>query len=74
MRARRAILTNATVAVLTLLTLAPLIYMVIVSFMPRGESGTLPIPLWPSRWSLENYHELLVRRRCVAAESKRNNG
>ncbi|RZM32611.1 MAG: carbohydrate ABC transporter permease, partial [Sphingomonas sp.] len=36
--------------------------MVIVSFMPRGESSILPTPLWPSHWSLENYHELLVRR------------
>jgi len=50
------------VVLLTALTIAPLLYMVIVSFMPRGESSNLPTPLWPSRWSLENYHELLVRR------------
>ncbi|MES3054095.1 carbohydrate ABC transporter permease [Sphingomonas faeni] len=58
----RAILANAAVALLTTLTIAPLLYMVIVSFMPRGESSNLPTPLWPSRLSLENYHELLVRR------------
>ncbi len=58
----RAIIANAAVVLLTALTIAPLVYMVIVSFMPRGESGILPTPLWPSRWSLENYHELLVRR------------
>ncbi|MFS0772687.1 carbohydrate ABC transporter permease [Sphingomonas sp. 1P08PE] len=58
----RAILANAAVALLTALTIAPLAYMLIVSFMPRGESGTLPTPLWPSRWSGENYYELLVRR------------
>ena len=58
----RAILTNIAVALLTALTIAPLVYMVIVSFMPRGESSNLPTPLWPSHWSLENYHELLVRR------------
>ena len=58
----RAILTNTAVALLTALTIAPLVYMVIVSFMPRGESSNLPTPLWPSHWSLENYHELLVRR------------
>ena len=58
----RALLTNAAAALLTALTVAPLVYMVIVSFMPRGESSTLPTPLWPSRWSLENYYELLVRR------------
>jgi multiple sugar transport system permease protein len=58
----RAFLANAAVVLLTALTIAPLLYMVIVSFMPRGESSNLPTPLWPSRWSLENYHELLVRR------------
>ncbi|WP_230769994.1 carbohydrate ABC transporter permease [Sphingomonas sp. Leaf4] len=59
----RTTLMTTLVAALTLLTVAPLLYMLIVSFMPRGESTMLPIPLWPSRWSLENYHELLVRRR-----------
>lgn len=59
----RAVAANLAVALLTLLTVAPLVYMVIVSFMPRGESGTLPTPLWPSRWSIENYYELLVRRK-----------
>jgi ABC-type glycerol-3-phosphate transport system permease component len=58
----RAILANTAVVLLTALTIAPLLYMVIVSFMPRGESGILPTPLWPSHWSLENDHELLVRR------------
>lgn len=63
----RSVVTNAAVIALVALTVAPLGYMVIVSFMPRGESGTLPIPLWPSRWSLENYHELLVRRQIDGA-------
>jgi ABC-type glycerol-3-phosphate transport system permease component len=58
----RAILANTAVVLLTALTIAPLLYMVIVSFMPRGESSNLPTPLWPSHWSMENYHELLVRR------------
>ncbi|TCP98307.1 carbohydrate ABC transporter membrane protein 2 (CUT1 family) [Sphingomonas sp. PP-F2F-A104-K0414] len=58
----RAVLANVAVATLTALTIAPLLYMVIVSFMPRGQSSNLPTPLWPSHWSLENYHELLVRR------------
>lgn len=58
----RTVLANMAVVLLTGLTIAPLVYMVIVSFMPRGESSNLPTPLWPSRWSLENYHELLVRR------------
>ncbi|MDP1026933.1 carbohydrate ABC transporter permease [Sphingomonas sp. KR1UV-12] len=62
-RARiRAILANAAVAAVTLLTLLPLAWMVTVSFMPRGEANHFPPPFWPSRWSWENYHELLVRR------------
>lgn len=58
----RSIVTTTGAALLTAVTVAPLAYMVIVSFMPRGESSTLPTPLWPSRWSGENYYELLVRR------------
>ncbi len=58
----RTVFANTAVVALTALTIAPLVYMVIVSFMPRGESSNLPTPLWPTHWSLENYHELLVRR------------
>ena len=58
----QAVVTNAAVAMLTLVTITPLVWMVTVSFMPRGESNAFPPPFWPSRWSLENYHELLVRR------------
>lgn len=61
-RRLRTIVSTGAVAVLTALTIAPLAYMVVVSFMPRGESTTLPTPLWPSHWSGENYYELLVRR------------
>ncbi len=61
-RRTRALVANGAVAVLTALTVAPLFYMVAVSFMPRGQSSTLPTPLWPSRWTWENYHELLARR------------
>lgn len=58
----RAIAANAAVATLTAVTVTPLVWMAIVSFMPRGASGRLPMPLWPERWTLENYHELLARR------------
>jgi multiple sugar transport system permease protein len=53
---------TALAAALTLVTVAPLLWMVTVSFMPRGESSRFPPPLWPSRWTWENYHELLARR------------
>jgi multiple sugar transport system permease protein len=58
----RAILVNGAVALLTAATLLPLVWMVTVSFMPRGEASRFPPPFWPSRWSGENYYELLVRR------------
>ena len=61
-RTRRAVIANTLVAVLTMVTLLPLVWMVTVSFMPRGESAQFPPPFWPSRWSWENYYELLVRR------------
>ncbi len=61
-RTVRTIVANAAVALLTAVTLLPLFWMVTVSFMPRGESNRFPPPFWPSRWSWENYYELLVRR------------
>ena len=66
-RRRRAIIANAAVALLTGVTLLPLVWMVTVSFMPRGESNHFPPPFWPSRWSWENYYELLFRRQIEGA-------
>jgi multiple sugar transport system permease protein len=59
---RRAILANAAVALLAAVTLVPIVWMVTVSFMPRGDSSQFPPPFWPRRWSWENYYELLVNR------------
>nr|WP_239024645.1 carbohydrate ABC transporter permease [Sphingomonas corticis] len=53
---------NAVAVLLTVATVAPLLWMVLVSFMPRGASSAFPPPLWPVRWTWENYHELLARR------------
>ncbi|WP_232473857.1 carbohydrate ABC transporter permease [Sphingomonas sp. MA1305] len=61
-RRARAVLMNAAVALVTLVTILPLIWMVLVSFMPRGASSAYPPPLWPSRWTWDNYYELLARR------------
>jgi len=58
----RSLVANTAVAVLTAVTLVPLVWMVTVSFMPRGASSHFPPPFWPERWSWENYYELLVRR------------
>ena len=61
-RRLRAIALNLAVAGLTLLVSLPLVWMVTVSFMPRGDSSNFPPPFWPRRWTWENYHELLARR------------
>lgn len=57
----RAVVTNAAVALLTAAVLAPLVWMVSVSFMPHYESSQMPPRFWPSRWTLMNYRELLTR-------------
>ncbi|WP_315764391.1 carbohydrate ABC transporter permease [Sphingomonas sp. Y38-1Y] len=61
-RTIRAVAVNGAAAALTGVVLLPLVWMVTVSFMPRGASSHAPPPFWPERWSWENYYELLVRR------------
>lgn len=61
-RTLRAIVSNGLVLLLTAVTLVPLVWMVTVSFMPRGASSRSPPPFWPTTWSWENYYELLVQR------------
>lgn len=58
----RTVVLTAAAAALTLVTVLPLVWMVTVSFMPRGASSAFPPPFWPVRWTWENYHELLARR------------
>lgn len=45
-------------ALVALLTIAPLVWMVSVSFMARGEAAQFPPPLLPSDPSFENYRAL----------------
>ncbi len=47
-------------ATVALVTLAPLLWMVSVSFMAPGEAATFPPPLLPSAPTLENYRTLFV--------------
>ena len=54
-------LVNGALAVIALLSLAPLAWMVSVSFMPRGEASHFPPPLLPSSITTHNYHELFAR-------------
>lgn len=46
---------------LAALSLAPLLWMVSVSFMPAGEASRFPPPMWPSAATLDNYHALFAR-------------
>ena len=45
-------------ALVALVTIAPLLWMVSVSLMARGEAAHFPPPLWPASPTLENYHLL----------------
>ncbi|HEY5972122.1 MAG TPA: carbohydrate ABC transporter permease [Pseudoxanthomonas sp.] len=56
-----ALLVNGALLALALISLAPLLWMVSVSFMPAGEASRFPPPLLPSGATLGNYHELFAR-------------
>jgi len=56
-----SVFVNGALAVLTVASLFPLVWMVSVSFMPAGAASTLPPPLFPSAPTLAHYHELLLR-------------
>lgn len=46
---------------LAVVSLAPLLWMLAVSFMPTGEASRFPPPLLPSAPTTANYHELFER-------------
>jgi multiple sugar transport system permease protein len=51
---------NLATALVALLVLAPLLWMVSVSLMARGEASTFPPPLLPSAPTFEHYRTLFV--------------
>ena len=55
------LLVNAGLLVLALVALAPLLWMVAVSFMQKGEASAFPPPLLPAAPSLDAYRELFAR-------------
>ena len=57
----RMLAVNGALLVLALLSLAPLAWMLSVSFMPRGEAAQFPPPLLPSAPTFDNYRELFAR-------------
>jgi multiple sugar transport system permease protein len=52
---------NGGLALLAVVSLAPLAWMVSVSFMPSGQASQFPPPLLPSQTTLANYHALFAR-------------
>jgi len=55
------LLVNGALLLIALIALAPLAWMVSVSFMPAGEASRFPPPLLPSASTLANYHALVER-------------
>lgn len=59
-RLARGIVNGLLVGV-AVLSLAPLLWMLSVSFMQPGEASHFPPPLWPTHATLDNYRELFLR-------------
>ena len=56
-----AIVVNALLVALAIVSIGPLLWMLSVSFMQTGEAGHFPPPLLPAAPTLDNYRELFVR-------------
>ena len=57
----QALLVTGALLLFALFALAPLAWMVSVSFMPMGEASRFPPPLLPGSLTLDNYHQLFAR-------------
>lgn len=57
----QALLVNGALLLFALFALAPLAWMVSVSFMPMGEASRFPPPLLPEAVTLDNYRALFER-------------
>ncbi len=55
-----ALLVNGALLLIAIVSLAPLAWMVSVSFMAMGEASRFPPPLLPSQATLESYRELFA--------------
>ena len=60
MRRVRTTALNLAVALFAVVTVLPLVWMVSVSLMPKGEANRFPPPFWPTQATLANYRELLL--------------
>lgn len=59
-RRLQSLLVHVALAVLSVLTLFPLVWMLGASLMAPGEASRLPPPLWPAQATLANYRELFA--------------
>jgi multiple sugar transport system permease protein len=55
------VIINGLLILLAVISLAPLLWMLSVSFMQTGEAGHFPPPLLPSDAGLQNYRELFTK-------------
>lgn len=60
-----ALLVNGALLLLALISVAPLLWMVSVSLMPRGGASHFPPPLLPSQLTLDSYRELFAGTRMA---------
>ena len=60
-RAIQRRLLGAALAVVALVTLAPLLWMLSISLMPAGDANVFPPRLWPRQVTLQHYVELFAR-------------
>ncbi len=67
MAVSRRRLADLALAALGVVTALPILWMLSVSLMPKGEAQGFPPPLWPSRPTLANYRELLIAHRFPGA-------
>jgi multiple sugar transport system permease protein len=52
---------NGLLLLLALLSVAPLLWMLSVSFMPSGQASQFPPPLLPETFSVDSYRQLFAR-------------
>ena len=52
---------NGALLALALVSLAPMAWMLSVSFMPSGQASQFPPPLLPAQITFDNYRELFAR-------------
>ncbi|WP_036164579.1 carbohydrate ABC transporter permease [Noviluteimonas dokdonensis] len=56
-----SVLVHAALLAVAAIALAPIVWMVLVSFMQPGEASHFPPPWWPDKPTLHNYSELFLR-------------